>query len=506
MEIDMTGPGTPPSGYELANITLILDDVNDNSPVLESIYLVGQLKASDPDLGENGTVRFISSNELFDINPISGKIYARAVLDRELVSQYQLEVEITDLGRPFSRKTLERIIINVEDVNDNRPILKAPEKVHQEISITAVSKIVRWSNRYAEFDRVHCVAFVNISHQAFARLNIVKLMASDADTEPNANFSFSIVSGSYYSDGSFFLNANHTLNLASEPQFINANEYFHINQITWVSGLFELLLRVSDNGNPPLYSDALMYIRYKKNNGFVTSLFGILHNSKYAILFVITGLLACSVILFIVICLIRNRRKLQECGGRGRVACVSGEGVKQDYAPNDHSAVGSWTKEQMFLAQQPFISSFDIEEEMSASPIRCSTDCEAVSFSQISNMQCQVRPSIAQISRYSAPTDPITEKALNEQGVHNSFGKKNAFYPTANMVEPQAREMNSYIRGAPLSDTKATPLHQALFPYSSTLSEPHAHKHPHFPHELHSRKTKTVDMYNQTLLFPNESR
>ncbi|VDK20911.1 unnamed protein product [Taenia asiatica] len=455
VEMDVLDPRIPPSGYEIANVTLVLDDINDNSPVLESIStfrilenrpaysdLVGQLKAFDPDLGENGTVRFMSSNDLFDINPISGKIYAKAVLDRETVSQYQLEIEITDLGRPISRKTLERICINVEDVNDNKPIWKAPEKTHQEISMTKVAKIIRSSNRYPGLDGVPCVALVNISHHASAQLNIAKLMAADADTEPNANFSFSIISGNYYSGESFVLNTNYTLNLTSEPQIINANEHFHINQITWVlsvlnrehisqseSGLFELILRVSDNGNPPLHSDALMYIRLQKNNGFVTSFYGILQHSKHVILFVVACLMACSVILPIVICLIRNRQKSQECGGRGIVACG-----------------------------------------------------------------------------YSVPTDVNAEEAGNDQVAHSSFGRKNIFYPTTSVVGPQAREVNAYTHGTTLLDTKATPSHQVLFPYSNILSGSLAHKHSRFPHELYSRRTKTADMCNQTLLFPNDSR
>ncbi|VDM32381.1 unnamed protein product [Hydatigera taeniaeformis] len=544
VDMDVLGPRTPNSEYELANITVVLDDVNDNSPALESICtfkilenrpaysdLIGQLRAFDPDLGENGTVRFMSSNELFDINPISGKIYAKAVLDREIVSQYQLEVEISDLGRPFSRKTLERISIIVEDVNDNEPVWKVPEKMHQEISITAVTKIIRSSTRYAGLDGVSCVALVNISHQAPTQLNIVKLMASDADTEPNANFSFSIVSGNYYSDTSFALNANYTLNLSAEPQYINANEHFHINQITWVvsvlnselpsqdgSGLFELILRVSDNGNPPLHSDALMYIQHRKNNGFVAYLFGILHHSKHVILFVVACLMVCSVVLPVVICLIRNRRKSQECGGRGIVACVSGEGVGQNYPPNDRSAAGGWAKEQMLLAQPPFISSFDIAEEMSASLIRCSTDREAVNFSQMSNVQCQVCPSLAQLSGYSALTDLIAGETTTDQGALNSFGRKSVrtttayylyvivFYPTPNMVEPQVREENNCTHSATLLDGMETPSHQVLFPYSNFLNGSLVPKHPHFSHELHTRRTKTVDMYNQTLLFPNESR
>ena len=419
-ELDALGSRAPRTESEFASITLILDDINDNSPSLRSnrtfkilensppySCILGQLEAFDPDLGENGTVRFIFANDFFDINPISGILHAKTALDREVVSQYQLEVEITDLGHPFKRKSLERITVDVEDVNDNWPTWKTPEKLHPEIDIEILSNISLTGERFNNFDGLHCLGLVNISHRASAQIHIVKLVAIDADTEPNANLSFGIVSGGHYRDGSFTLSKNYSLILSERPQSINTDEHFQINQVTRIVsstlpggkckrkiGLYELILRVSDNGNPPLYSDAVIYIRYEEANELVTSLVTILYRSKYVIFFFAAFLLTCSIVFPAVFYLFRNRRKSQEGCTRG-VIYMDDERNGQDRS----AEMKNWTKDQVDLMQQPFIGSSNIAKEMSASLIRCSSGDESDDdFRSISNAQYQIFPTIPKIS------------------------------------------------------------------------------------------------------------
>lgn len=417
IETDIFDSKTPRAGADLANVTVILDDVNDNAPLLESTRtfripenrpaysdVIGQLKACDLDLGENGTVRFLSSNDLFDINPVTGKIYAKTVLDREIVSQYQIEVELTDLGRPVPQKTLERIVINVDDVNDNKPMWRTPEKMHQEIFVKSVKNIMRNGDKNTEINDMHCVGFVNISHRVSALIHIVKLMAIDADAEQNANLSFSIRSGNYYGEKAFSLSDHNVLNLAQSPQQIHINEYFKIDPITWVlstvakngatlekMGLFEIFLQVSDNGRPPLHSDAVVYIYYE-NRG--TSLFGVLQHGRSVILIGLICLFICVILCPILIYLVRIRRNSQECQDGGVIACIGEERVGQDDLTRGSNAeVDSWPKEQMFLAQQPFLNSFDIAS-MSNSMIRCPSDRDTINFGQITNLPDQGYPPV----------------------------------------------------------------------------------------------------------------
>ncbi|KAM7540045.1 hypothetical protein Aperf_G00000030623 [Anoplocephala perfoliata] len=417
IESDIFDSSISRAGSDLANVTVILDDINDNAPLLESTRnfkipenrpaysdVIGQLKAYDPDLGENGTVRFLSSNNLFDVNPVTGKIYAKTVLDREIVSQYEIDVELTDLGHPVPQKTLERIIINVDDINDNKPMWRTPEKMHQEIIVKSVSSIIRNGEKNTEIDGTHCVAFVNISHRVSALTHVVKLMAVDADAEQNANLSFSMRNGNYYSENGFSLSDLNVLNLAQSPQHININEHFKIDPITWVlstaakngaltskSGLFEIYLRVSDNGQPPLHSDAVIYI-YNENRG--TSFLGILQHGRSVLLIGLICLLICMILCPVLIYLVRIRRNSQECQDGGVITCAGEERSRQeDPTRGSNAEVDSWAKEQMFLTQQPFLNSFDITS-MSNSMIRCPTDRDTINFGQITNLPFQGYPPV----------------------------------------------------------------------------------------------------------------
>ena len=95
----------------VVNVTVL--DVNDNAPsvtVLENPVtiltthpvggLVTTVMATDPDLGNNGTVRFILRNTggYFDISAINGSIFTTAPLPT--TGNFSLFVTVTDLGAP----------------------------------------------------------------------------------------------------------------------------------------------------------------------------------------------------------------------------------------------------------------------------------------------------------------------------------------------------------------------------------------------------------------------
>nr|CDS26734.1 protocadherin 11 [Hymenolepis microstoma] len=416
LDSDISDSIIPREECDLANVTVILDDVNDNSPVLESgrtfnvfenraayVDLIGQLRAYDPDLGENGTVRFLTSNNLFDVNPVTGKIYSKAILDREAVAQYQLDIEITDLGRPVAKRTIERISINVDDVNDNRPVWKIPEKLHREISIKPVNNVVRNADKNSGKEDIQSIGFVNISSQASEQSEIVKLVATDADIDQNANISFSILNGNYYSESAFTLSKNNVLNLIQFPQQINIKDYFSVDPLTWVlsaisdngvikpkSGLYEILLWASDNGQPPLHTDALIFVYYEYKGGFVANLFSVLNRGKTVILVCLVCLFICMVLCPVLIYLVRTRRKSQECCDRGIIACVDDERIRQkDVIRVDNTEVENWAKEQMFMTQQPYLNSFDIPEDMNCSILRYHTDQSAINYGQSPHLTYQ---------------------------------------------------------------------------------------------------------------------
>ena len=132
--------GSPPKTATVT-IPVRVQDVNDNEPVFEhSVYSVNVseivlpmtpvvfVKAHDKDLGSNGDVRYSivdgNDRDLFSMDPQSGLIKTAAYLDSEVSRQVTLVVQAQDQATSGSRKTGQaRVIVNVEDFNDNTPVI-----------------------------------------------------------------------------------------------------------------------------------------------------------------------------------------------------------------------------------------------------------------------------------------------------------------------------------------------------------------------------------------------
>ncbi|KAI4807668.1 hypothetical protein KUCAC02_027459, partial [Chaenocephalus aceratus] len=116
-------------------IRLFIKNVNDNDPLFDSSLpvnltvieekdhaYVGQVKATDPDLGASGQVnyRLVNHQKLFSINA-TGAITTTMPLDREVQSHYLLIVEARD-GAVNPRRSRLTLSITVLDVDDNSPV------------------------------------------------------------------------------------------------------------------------------------------------------------------------------------------------------------------------------------------------------------------------------------------------------------------------------------------------------------------------------------------------
>ncbi|XP_050346930.1 cadherin-related tumor suppressor [Nymphalis io] len=117
-------------------ITVIIDDVNDHTPVfdhtsyetslLESTYVNTRffaISASDADLGPNGRISYsITEGNMdgkFGIFP-DGYLYVKNTLDREERDYYSLTITASDYGKP-PRSSQVPVVIHVLDENDNSP-------------------------------------------------------------------------------------------------------------------------------------------------------------------------------------------------------------------------------------------------------------------------------------------------------------------------------------------------------------------------------------------------
>nr|XP_040028865.1 protocadherin gamma-A11-like [Gasterosteus aculeatus aculeatus] len=130
------------------NVTVIVSDINDNSPVCDKQKYTVTIKenvptgtflltvnASDPDEGVNGEIEYSLrskpgrlSSEPFDLNSRTGKITVKGGLDYEAKQVYEIKILAADKGA-VSLSTHCNVVVKVEDVNDNKP----------EIEITSLS-------------------------------------------------------------------------------------------------------------------------------------------------------------------------------------------------------------------------------------------------------------------------------------------------------------------------------------------------------------------------------
>ena len=125
LQIKCNDRGTPPI-TSVENVNVVVGDINDNEPEFAApIYLfnllenneanaeVGQVKASDRDVDDNGRIDYWLENKSYEenyttsfyINPMSGIILAKKPLDREEQENYEFFVKARDNGNPRLNST-----------------------------------------------------------------------------------------------------------------------------------------------------------------------------------------------------------------------------------------------------------------------------------------------------------------------------------------------------------------------------------------------------------------
>ncbi|XP_071411660.1 protocadherin Fat 4-like [Pithys albifrons albifrons] len=124
------------------NVTVILEDVNDNRPLFNSTNYVfyfeeeqrggsyvGKINAVDKDFGPNGEVRYSFGHMQpdFELNTVTGEIRSTRQFDREALMRqrgaavFSLTVIATDQGLPKPLKDQATVQIYMKDINDNAP-------------------------------------------------------------------------------------------------------------------------------------------------------------------------------------------------------------------------------------------------------------------------------------------------------------------------------------------------------------------------------------------------
>ncbi|XP_059581872.1 cadherin EGF LAG seven-pass G-type receptor 1 isoform X4 [Alligator mississippiensis] len=233
LKVTAADHGSPRRRSATTYLTVTVSDTNDHEPVfeqpeyresirenLEVGYEVLTIRATDGDAPANANMLYRllepgAGDSVFEIDPRSGVVRTRALIDREEVSEYHLVVEANDQGKdPGPRSATAMVHITVEDENDNYP--QFSEK------------------RY----------LVQVPEDAPVNTQILQVQATDRDRGSNAQVHYSIVSGNL--KGQFYIHS-----FSGAIDLINPLDYETIREYT-------LRIKAQDGGRPPLINSSGM--------------------------------------------------------------------------------------------------------------------------------------------------------------------------------------------------------------------------------------------------------
>uniref|UniRef100_A0A3P8SRX2 Protocadherin-16 n=1 Tax=Amphiprion percula TaxID=161767 RepID=A0A3P8SRX2_AMPPE len=214
-----------------ANLTVLVDDVNDNAPIFtHDLYQVRTplpgsavitVTATDRDSGENGriTYRVMSSTKgVFYIDPSNGTLFIQQQTEFDFENPSILVViEARDQGTP-SLSSIATVQVQVSDVNDNAPVF------HQ-----------------SEYR-------ATVSEDGLPGSTVLTLEAVDGDLfRDNCGFDFAIASG----------NSGNAFQIESSVRFFEGRGFQTVGSLILVENLdfeavpsYNLTVVVSDRGIP----------------------------------------------------------------------------------------------------------------------------------------------------------------------------------------------------------------------------------------------------------------
>ncbi|XP_059167708.1 cadherin-23-like [Physella acuta] len=134
--IDQSTSSDPIIQTSTATLTIIVDDINDNPPVITGTYSVSVLEnsvintlvltvtATDLDANQNGQLTYSitagNTGSAFKIDS-TGRVQVAAALDRETTATYTITIRVSDKGTPSLSDQIDAVI-TITDVNDNDPV------------------------------------------------------------------------------------------------------------------------------------------------------------------------------------------------------------------------------------------------------------------------------------------------------------------------------------------------------------------------------------------------
>uniref|UniRef100_A0A3Q1GQ37 Protocadherin 12 n=1 Tax=Acanthochromis polyacanthus TaxID=80966 RepID=A0A3Q1GQ37_9TELE len=248
-------------------------DENDNSPVFStSVYKASfkennvagyhalKVEAHDVDQDLSGRVSYFMSNSIdqeaktqsFSIHPKTGVISVQEPLDYEESHEFSFIVEAVDHGHPPLTSTAT-VQINIEDVNDNYPVLKEP-KPRKGVASLSVPVNAYKGEIVTELgnDIDEGTATLTVDHsvrEGSTGFLASTIKAEDEDSGLNGELQYLITNGNQH--GLF------SLDQTTGQLFVNTT-----NATELIGKTFKVDISVSDMGTPSLATKAALEVTF----------------------------------------------------------------------------------------------------------------------------------------------------------------------------------------------------------------------------------------------------
>ncbi|KAJ8985393.1 hypothetical protein NQ317_007551 [Molorchus minor] len=188
-----------PSRSTRVAVKITVLDVNDNAPEIvdpqEDVVSVREeqppgtevvrVRAMDPDNGSNASVSYSiqksrdsDGHGVFTIDPTTGVIRTRMVLDHEEKTIYRLAVAATDGGSP-AKQTVRMLRVEVLDLNDNRPTFTSSSLVFRVKEDVKIGQVVG-SVATVEPDQENSIPGSSMGHITYTLTSLMSDTIGDA--------------------------------------------------------------------------------------------------------------------------------------------------------------------------------------------------------------------------------------------------------------------------------------------------------------------------------------
>ena len=258
--------------YESLNIHIIIDDVNDQSPIFEhSKYSIDlsentsinttilRVHAIDNDIGLNSQIVYVfpdaskQFSRIFSIDNHTGDIRLRSSIDYEQRSSFIFYIEARDCGKDY-RSSQTLINITIIDENDNAPMIHF--RFLTEIKYNPLKNLVQISENYP-IDKFFS-----------------QILVTDDDSGVNGHVRLWLDDDSSHSfhlhqidNQTYFLNRTKPFDYEIEREYVLKFYAEDFNPMKPLQTIKTLTIQILDeNDHQPKFSQSIYYFTLKENN------------------------------------------------------------------------------------------------------------------------------------------------------------------------------------------------------------------------------------------------